>query len=347
MHRTHRRILLVVFTAFFLFPIVAHAQSFTDSFENPTFDPFWTVVQQFGTASTTTELAHTGTQSLKLASTFGGQREIHLAHDFPSTQKGDFSIYFYDNAPGQETLYQKIFLYNSISGDSASLGTQDFDADCDTAQMYNYTTNVLQGPNGTCGIYPQTSTTNVSRTAGWHKLDINVAAGSTTFAIDSTAVFTASGDYSFDSVTIFMSGPFWRPNTVAYFDDFSFQTSATSSNHFVGYFKPLLNDGSALFQSERTIPVRFQLIAPDGSFVSNAVAEIHVFKIIETPTGAVDMSVDTLPSGSSNTGTLFRYDSTSNQYIYNLSIKGYSSGTYLLRTTIDDGSMHDVNFSIK
>jgi hypothetical protein len=328
-----------------LTPVSAQAQTFFDSFDGSSFDPFWTVTQQFGATSLTTEQAHSGMQSAKFASSFGGQREIHLTHNFSSAQKGVFSIYFHDAAPGQETLYEKLNLFNAITGESASIGTQDFDAFCYTVQMYNYTTNVLQGPNGTCGIYPQTSTTNVMRTAGWHKLEINVSAGSISFSIDGVPVFNAQGDYGFGSVDISVSGPFWRPNTVAYFDDFSFQTNET--NTFLGYFNPLLNDGTALFQSGRTIPVKFNLTAPDGHFVSNAIASIQVFRLVDTPSGTVDMSVDALPSGSSNVGSLFRFDPTSNQYIYNLSTKGYSTGTYLLRTTIDDGTTHDLNFSIK
>ena len=325
--------------------VSAQAQTFFDSFEGSAVDSFWTKTEQFGEVSLTTEQPHGGIQSVKFSSSFGGQREVHLSHNFTSAQKGIFSIYFYDAAPGQETLYEKLNLYNSTSGESASIGTQDFDAFCYTAQMYNPNTNVLQGPNGTCGIYPQTSTTNISRTVGWHKLEIDVSTGSVSFSIDGIHVFEANGDYSFDSVEIRVSGPSWRPNTVAYFDDFSFQ--AHRVNTFLGYLNPLLKDGKALFQAGRTIPVKFQLVAPDGSFVTDAIASIQVFRVVATPTGTVDMSVDTLPSGSSNIGSLFRFDPISSQYIYNLSTKGYSSCTYMLRTTLSDGTTHDVNFSLR
>lgn len=343
MKRTLRAAFLLIVMS--LITVSAQAQTFFDSYEGSAVDSYWTITEQFGTISLTAEQAHNGTGSAKFSSSFGGQREMHLTHNFPSPQKGFFSIYFYDAAPGQETLYEKLNLYNSITGENAAIGTQDFDAFCYTAQMYNPNTNVLQGPNGTCGIFPQTTTTNVSRTAGWHKLEINVSTGGVSFAIDGTTVFEANGDYSFDSVAISVAGPFWRPNTAAYFDDFKFQENG--ANTFLGYFNPLLNDGTALFQSGRTIPVKFQLAAPDGSFVTDAIASIQVFRVIDTPTGTVEMSVDTLPSGLSNTGSLFRFDPISSQYIYNLSTRGYSRGTYLLRTTLNDETTHDVNFSIK
>jgi hypothetical protein len=320
------------------------AQAFFDGFESSAVDPFWTVTEQFGTISQTSELAHSGIQSARFTSSFGGQREMLLTHNFGSSQKGNFSIYFYDVAPGLETLYEKFNLHNAISGQHASIGTQDFDAFCYTVQMFNSNTNILQGPNANCGIFPQITTTNVTRTAGWHKLEINVATASISFLIDGVQVFDSQGDYSFDSIDISVSGPFWRPNTAAYFDDFRFQGNETPA--FLGYFNPLLNDGTALFQSGRTIPVKFQLAAPDGSFVTDATATIQVYRVLDVPSGTIDMSVDTLPSGSSNIGTLFRVDPVSSQYIYNLNTKGYSTGTYLLRTTLDDGTTHDVNFSI-
>lgn len=343
MTHTVRIAFLLIVTS--LICVSAQAQAFSDGYESSTVGPFWTITQQFGAISLTTEQAHSGIQSAKFSSSFGGQREMHLTHNFPAAQKGTFSIYFYDVAPGQETLYEKLNLYNAVSGESASIGTQDFDAFCYTAQMFNYTTNVLQGPNANCGIFPQTSTTNVTRTAGWHKLEINVAASNISFAIDGAPVFHSDGDYSFDSVDIFVSGPFWRPDTVAYFDDFSFQGNAPYN--FLGYFNPLLNDGTSYFHSGRTIPVKFQLAGLDGAFVADAIANIQVYRVVDTPTGTVDMSIDTLPSGSSNLGTLFRFDPVSSEYIYNLSTKGYLSGTYLLRTTLNDGTTHEVNFSIK
>jgi hypothetical protein len=97
----------------------------------------------------------------------------------------------------------------------------DFDAYCYMAALVPDGIN-LRGPSAACGIYPQPSTTSVTRTLGWHLLDINALANSLSFSIDGAQVFNATGDYSFDTVTINVSGPGFRPNTVAYFDDFAF-----------------------------------------------------------------------------------------------------------------------------
>lgn len=222
----------------------AAAQNYSDGFETPSINPFWTVRQDNGSVTPSTDQHYSGSQSAKFSSTNGGQREMHLTHVFPSPTKGNFSIYFYDAAPGQETLYEKLNLYNSSTTNLAAIGTQDFDANCYTAQLYNYNTGVQQGPNAQCGIYPQTSTTNVSRTAGWHKLEISAAASSISLSIDGTQVFSTAGDFSFDTIDVAVSGPYWRPDTVAYFDDFNFAPLDDCAQQL----QTLLNQVNALTQ---------------------------------------------------------------------------------------------------
>jgi hypothetical protein len=202
---------------------LTQAQSLIDTFEGSTLNPVsWTKLQQFGTVSLSTEQNKTlgGRQSLKFSSVQGGQRGVGVTHHFSFPQKGLFTIWFYDAAPGQETQYEQISLYNSITADRASLGTQDFDAYCYEAQLYNDNTHQQQGPNQTCGIYPQVSTTSVQRTLGWHLLSIFVESDHVVLAIDNNPVFTASGNYAYDSVTILQSGPYWRPDTYSYWDDY-------------------------------------------------------------------------------------------------------------------------------
>jgi len=55
------------------------------------------------------------------------------------------------------------------------------------------------------------------------------------------------------------------------------------------------------------------------------------------------MDVDS--SGNANTDNIFRYADTN--YIYNLSTKPYTNGTYRIQATLDDGTVHTVNISTK
>jgi Divergent InlB B-repeat domain len=195
------------------------ANSYSDTFGDSSINPFWMLTQQNGTVSLSTDQDHTsgGVQSLSFSSG-NGQSQSSVSHTFATPQTGDFSVWFYDVAPGQQTKYEQIFLYNSITTDSASIGTQDFDAYCYEAQLYNYNSGMRQGPNANCGIYPQISTTNVLRTAGWHQFHISVGASAIILSIDGKPVFSTAGSYSYDTVTLFESGP--DSGTVSYWDDF-------------------------------------------------------------------------------------------------------------------------------
>jgi len=82
------------------------------------------------------------------------------------------------------------------------------------------------------------------------------------------------------------------------------------------------------FQVGGTIPVRFQLKDALGNFVSSATARIWV----DSPSNPGKCS------GSSNTGNYFRYDSTDNFYMFNLSTKGMTAGQHTIYLTLDDGT---------
>ncbi len=116
--------------------------------------------------------------------------------------------------------------------------------------------------------------------------------------------------------------------------------------NFGGYLAPVLNTGQSLFQSGRTIPVQFRLTAADGTIITNAVAMLQVEFVSSKPTGTYDFT-DATSSGNSDTGNTFRFDPTSGDYVFNLSTSGFAAGTWLLRTTLNDGTHYDVLISIK
>lgn len=115
---------------------------------------------------------------------------------------------------------------------------------------------------------------------------------------------------------------------------------------FVGFLSPIANDGSGIFKSGRVVPAKFQLTRADGSFVTNAGATVDVFKFTDDVLGTRE-EVTPDAAGESNTDNLFRFDSSTNEYIYNLKTTGYTSGTYLLRAAVSDGTHHEVAFSVR
>jgi sugar lactone lactonase YvrE len=126
---------------------------------------------------------------------------------------------------------------------------------------------------------------------------------------------------------------------------------AETAYDFAGFAPPLLADGSASIQQSklgRTIPVKFRL-ERFGLSVSNAVATLEVFKVIDAATGTVDTTDLTIDSGQSgDSGNQFRYDAVDEHYVFNLSTKGWTApATYKLTVRLDDGSEYSVQFSLR
>jgi hypothetical protein len=95
----------------FCFTPLGSAQSFCDGFEGGALDPFWTVTRTYGQAAASSERSHQGKQSVRFT-VEGGQRSVELRHDFNEVTKGTVSVWFYDSAPGAETLYAGMSLLN-------------------------------------------------------------------------------------------------------------------------------------------------------------------------------------------------------------------------------------------
>ena len=96
----------------FCFTLLTTGESYCDDFEGKTLNPFWTVRQQYGTAALSSDVSHQGAQSIKLSPKSGGVREIFMTHHFADVMKGTISVWFYDTAPGAETQYAEVWLYN-------------------------------------------------------------------------------------------------------------------------------------------------------------------------------------------------------------------------------------------
>lgn len=130
-------------------------------------------------------------------------------------------------------------------------------------------------------------------------------------------------------------------------DDPANYTSATKSVSIAVLYNPqaghrflqpinLPPQAQSVFKIGSTIPVKFQLFQADGvTPVSTAVATIQVNKVSSgVPSPVNESVVSTVP----NAGISFRYDPTSQQYIFNLSTKSWTSGSYLISGLLDDGS---------
>ena len=115
---------------------------------------------------------------------------------------------------------------------------------------------------------------------------------------------------------------------------------------FSGYLQPVNQDGSSIFRRNSVIPFKFQLADCAGAPLPPQTATIAVFFYAN---GIVGSELEDVGSpGKANTDGFYRYDAKAKNYIYNLSTKTLAGNTsYLVRTTLADGSTHDVVISIR
>jgi hypothetical protein len=115
---------------------------------------------------------------------------------------------------------------------------------------------------------------------------------------------------------------------------------------FSGYLAPVLADGSGIYQYGRTIPFKFRLTDCAGAAVTTAVATIEVIPYSDQIVGTVPTD---LPANlKASNGIQYMYDTKGSQYMYNLGTKNLTAGrSYIVRTRISDGSVHDVIISLR
>lgn len=185
---------------------MASSLSFSDGFEGSAIDPFWTVkYADYGSVSMSTDQAHSGSQSLMLSSTSGGQRYIGLTHNFSDAMIGSASIWFYDGHPGQQTLYSQFISYNTtIPTSYVYAGVKDYDP-----------TYYWAGSGEGGG-----SQTSVTRSLGWHHFEAYFGEDKTEVSIDGIVVSSSLENRGINEIYFNLSGPYWRPNAKFYFDDF-------------------------------------------------------------------------------------------------------------------------------
>jgi hypothetical protein len=121
-----------------------------------------------------------------------------------------------------------------------------------------------------------------------------------------------------------------------------------SVNYIVDFSIFPLYDSTHAVKSGAVIPIKLQLVDAAGNDVSSAGTVVHA-------TGAVmvssSVSETVVSAGSANPDNDFRFDptlGTTGGYIFNLSTKGYPTGTYLLNFTAgNDPTTHSVQFEVR
>lgn len=122
-------------------------------------------------------------------------------------------------------------------------------------------------------------------------------------------------------------------------ESFTVTVTAAWSN----VLQPVNADGSSIFKLGSTVPIKFQLTGASAG-ITNLSARLYLQR---TGPAASGTALEAISTSNATTGNLFRYDATSGQYLFNLSTRTLSLGSYQSRIDMGDGVLRTVNVSLK
>jgi probable HAF family extracellular repeat protein len=125
----------------------------------------------------------------------------------------------------------------------------------------------------------------------------------------------------------------------------SFSPFAVVKEVPVSYSIVALYDQTKAYKSGSTLPIKVQLRDATGANVSSSSITVTATAVTQISNSASGALVD---SGNANPDNNFRYDTSLAGYIFNLSLKGYATGTYRLSFKAGiDAATHTVAFQVK
>jgi len=110
--------------------------------------------------------------------------------------------------------------------------------------------------------------------------------------------------------------------------------------------QPINRDGSSVFKAGSTVPVKFQVTDAAGVPVDTATARLSTLRSYDGQSPPEEEQ-ETTSTAAATSGNLFRYDSTGQQYVYNLATKGLLPGAYQVFIRLDDGKEHTALFTLR
>jgi hypothetical protein len=99
---------------------------------------------------------------------------------------------------------------------------------------------------------------------------------------------------------------------------------------------PVVNDGKI----KSTIPIKWQLRDQAGNFITD-LGVVAAIRVASTPCPSAVTVCDVTPTG----GTMLRYDTKTNQYVYNW-LTPSTPGTYVVSVHFTDGTTYAAYFKL-
>jgi hypothetical protein len=110
-----------------------------------------------------------------------------------------------------------------------------------------------------------------------------------------------------------------------------------------GVLQPINADGSSIFRVGSTVPVKFQLTGASAG-ITDLTAKFYHTKV---STGVAGSDLEVTSTIAATSCNLFRYDPTTQQYVFNWATKGLTTGTYRLSIDFGDRVLRSVLVSLK
>jgi hypothetical protein len=109
--------------------------------------------------------------------------------------------------------------------------------------------------------------------------------------------------------------------------------------------QPINADGTSVFKKGSTVPAKFRVCDVNGVSVGSS-GVVTKFTLIQTLNGtATDIDEQIY---STTPDTAFRWSSTDQQWLFNISTKNLTANTtYLYRITLNDGTFFDFKYGLK
>lgn len=322
---TQKCLKLIVTFGLCLAPMAATTTA-TDGFEGGSLNSFWSLEPGPGMVTLTTDAAHSGSQSLKIGASstypwYGG-----VIHDFGSEQFGSVSVYVQTGV--------------LCCGSAAALSIQN-NAGGAIASLQRTSDGGLVARFWPPGSSELPGTPVSGPLTGWHQLEVDSTPGGVTMKLDGTTVFTNPSVAKFRFVILDVWG---GPGGSEYFDDFSASVGTAQPL----YSTCLLYDATKAVKSGSTLPVKLDLCDSNGNDLSSSAITLHAISVALASTTISGIIED---AGNANPDNDFRFDSTlgsAGGYIFNLSTKGLTTGTYNLSFTVTgDSVVYTVPFQVK
>ncbi|MFL6302230.1 MAG: lectin-like domain-containing protein [Candidatus Sulfotelmatobacter sp.] len=127
-----------------------------------------------------------------------------------------------------------------------------------------------------------------------------------------------------------------------------YQPAGTMCNGEAGHqiLQPVNADGTSVWKVGRTIPLKFRVCNAHGLSVGTA-AVIKNFQLVSRSNGTVVSVIDE-NADANIVDNGFRFDTTAQQWIFNLSTKGFiAPATYVYQINLNDGTQINFQFGLR